>query len=304
MENTMPRRPVDLTTMFDNPQAIKLPAEPHPFVAAWIERQREAETKARKENRGFRLKDEDTYMGRRELRISDALFKAAEAKGHGLECPDGYIAPVSLRIKGRRVKWSLEEQTSSRHIPLSKKELKKPDNIALDITTEVIHVPTGTFKLIAETDSGRMKTQISERAHKPFEGRIEEVLTRFEKLVDKAIADEIRSAEVHREVKEEIKAKERPRRLRVIEGARWDRLRKQTRNWQEAKSLRTFIDAVERTLGEGEQPGRETAWLTWARKRADRLDPLSKGSTSARSIARWRYDPDPSEYELSVWELT
>jgi hypothetical protein len=297
----MPRQPLGLTTMFDNPRAIELPAEPHPLVVAWMEKERQAEEAARKEGRGTWLKREDTYMGRRALRISDALFKAAEAKGHGLECPDGRLAPVSLNIKGQRVEWSLEQQFSSRHVPLSKKEQKKSDNIARGITTEVVYVPTSTFKLVAKIGFYR-KTQISERIHKPFEHRIEEVLGRFEKLADAAIEHEIRLEEFRRKMEKETKAKERPRRLKVMEKARWQRLRKLTGNWHEAESLHAFIDAVERALGDAPQSGRETAWLEWARNRAERLDPLSSGAASARGIAHWRYDPDPSEYELSVWD--
>jgi len=297
----MPRRP--LQTMFDDPEAVALPTEPHPLVAAWMEKERQAEETARRQNIGFWPKREDSYMGRRELRISDALFKAAQANGYGLEHPAGRLAPVSLSIKGRRVEWSLEKQTSARRVPLSKKDMRKPDNIARGITTETIHVSTGTFKIVAEIKHGR-KTQITERVDKPFEQRIEEVLDRFEKLVDADIAAEIRSAEYQRKFEEETRAKERPRRLKVMEKARWDRLRAQTRNWNEARSLRAFIDTVERTLGDGKRSGRETAWLEWARRRAARLDPLSRGTTSARDITRWRYDPDPSEYELSIWELS
>jgi hypothetical protein len=298
----MPRQPLGLTTMFDNPQAIELPAEPHPLVAAWMEKERQTEESARKEGRETSPKREDTYMGRRKLRISDALFKEAEAKGYGLERPDGYLAPVSLNIKGQCVEWSLEQQFSSRHVPLSKKEQKKPDNIARGITTEVVYVPTGTFKLVAKIGFSR-KTQMSERLDKPFEGRIEEVVGRFEKLADAAIEHEIRLEEFRREMEEETKAKERPRRLKVMEKARWKRLRKLTGNWHEAESLHAFIDAVERALGDTPRSGREIAWLEWARNRAERLDPLSSGAADARDIAHWHYDPHPSEYELSIWEL-
>ena len=96
----------------------------------------------------------------------------------------------------------------------------------------------------------------------------------------------------------------RPRRLRVMERARWNRLREQAANWQEAESLYAFIDAVEQALGKGTPSGRETAWLDWARWRADRLDPLSDGAASAHAITCWRYNPKPSEYELSDWEIT
>jgi hypothetical protein len=288
----MPRRSIRLPTIFDNPQSTELPAQLHPLVAALMERQRLTEEEARKENRETWLKAEDTYMGRRRLRIRDALFKAAELKDYGLEHPDGNPAPVSLRIKGRLIKWSLEEQGDSHHIPLSKKDLKKQDNVTRGIKAEAIYIPTGTFKLVAETEG--MKTRISERAHKPFERRIDEVLGRFEKLVDAVIARDVRHAEIEREVEEEIKAKERPRRLKVMEKARWDRLRTQTESWHEARSLRSFIDTVERMLGKGKQTGRTIAWLDWARKRANRLDPLSSGHVSARKLPAGATIPIPA----------
>jgi hypothetical protein len=259
--------------MFDNPQEIELPAEPHPLVAAWMEQERQSEEAARNEGRNTLPKREDTYMGRRKLCISSALFKTAEAKGYGLEYPGGRLAPVSLSIRGQSIKWSLEEQTGLR-----------------------------TFTLVA-TCGYHMKTRMSERMHKPFERRIEEVLRRFEELADATIAYEIRSAEIAKQFEAEDRAKERPRRLKAMEEARWDRLREQAENWHEADSLHAFIDAVEHALGETPRSGRETAWLEWARTRSRRLDPLSKGAASARTIARWRYDPDPSEYELSIWEL-
>jgi hypothetical protein len=262
-----------LTTTFDNPQTIELPAEPHPLVAAWMEEERQSEKATLNEGRTIRPKREDSYMGRRKLRISSALFKTAEAKGYGLEYPDGRVAPVSLSVRGQSIKWSLEEQTGLL-----------------------------TFKLFA-TCGRHMKTRMSERMDKPFERRIEEVLRRFEKLADATIAYDRRSAEIERETEEEISAIERPRRLKVMEKARWERLRQQAEDWHEAESLHAFIDAIEQALGKKPRSGREIAWLDWARKRAERLDPLSRRAVSARGITRWRYDPHPSEYELSVWEL-
>jgi hypothetical protein len=291
----MPKHPIHQPAMFDNPQLVELPAQPHPLIVAWMEWERRAEEEARAENRETWPKNEDTYMGRRRIRIRDALYKVAEAKGYGLEHPEGRPMSVSFRIKGRLVEWSLEEQSNPHHVPLSKTELKKRDNVARGITTETIYIPTGTFKLVAET-SGR-KTQISERTHKPFERRIEELLRRFEKFVDATIADEIRSAEIHLQVQAEIRAEERPRRLKAMEGARWEYLGELAKDWQKARSLRSFIDAVERSFGKSLRAGRATAWLEWARARVDRLDPLSDGDIDARRIVGWRYEPDPSEYE-------
>jgi hypothetical protein len=298
----MPRRSKHLRDTLADPQFIALPADPHPLVAAWMEEDRKAEEAARKENREHSGKHEDTYMGRRKLRICDALFKAAEEKGYRLDHPQHYLALASLTIKERRIEWSLQEPTSRSRIPLSKKELKRPDNIARGITTREVWTPTGKFKIVARTGHS-MKTQISERMDRPFERRIGEVLGRFEKLVDADIAREIRWAEMDKEIEEDIKARERPRRLSAMEEARWNRLRKLTENWHEAESLRSFIDAVEQALGKGARTGRPMAWLEWARWRADWLDPLSDGSVSARRITSWRYTPRPREYELSDWEL-
>jgi hypothetical protein len=140
----MQRRPQRLRGILAYPQSIALPAEPHPLVATCIEWDRHADEAACKENREVRAKREDTFMGRRKLRICDALFKAADTKGYGLECPDSCLSPVSLSINGRRIEWSLKELTSPMRVPLPKKELKRPDNVARGITTQEIRVgPVG-----------------------------------------------------------------------------------------------------------------------------------------------------------------
>ncbi|MEI9994649.1 MAG: hypothetical protein WDM91_08650 [Rhizomicrobium sp.] len=259
----MPKRP---PSIFDNPQLIELPAELHPLVAAWMEWERRAEEEARKENRKTWPKNEDTYIGRRRIRIRDALFKAAEAKGHGLEHPEGQPFPVSFQIKGRLVEWSLEEQ------------------------------PGHTFRLIATI--GQRKSRISEKPHKSFDRRADVLLDRLEKFVDATIADEIRCAEIDRQIEAEIRAEERPRRLKAMESARWDCLGELAKDWQKARLLRSFIDEVERSLGPNARAGRATAWLEWARARVHRLDPLSDGRIDARRIVGWRYEPDPDEYEV------
>ncbi len=261
----MPRRSIRPPAVFDNPQLIELPTELHPLVAAWMEWERQVEEKARNEHRETWPKNENTYMGRRRIRIRDALFKAAETKGYGLEHPEGRPFPVSFRIEGRFVEWSLEERSDL------------------------------YFKLVATI--GDRKTRISEKPHKPFDRRTDELLGRLEKFVDATIAYEIRCAEIDLEVQAEIRAEERPRRLKAMERARWDRLGELTKNWQRARSLRSFIDAVERSLGKNVPAGRATAWLEWARARVDRLDPLSDGRIDARRIIGWHYEPDPAEYE-------
>lgn len=264
----MSKRSVRPPSMLGDPQSIELPSQLHPLVVAWMERERHAEEEARNKNRQTWPKNEDTYAGRRKLRIHNALFHAAEAKGYGLEHPEGRPSQVSFRIKKRLVEWSLEE-------------LGNP------------YIPT--LKLVAMI--GKRRTRISERPHKPFERRTVELLGRLEKFVDATIADEIRSAEIELQVIAEIRAEERPRRLKAMERARWERLGELARDWHKARSLRTFIDAVEQSLGRNTRTGRAAAWLEWARARVDRLDPLSDGRIDARRIVGWRYEPDPSEYE-------
>ena len=70
------------------------------------------------------------------------------------------------------------------------------------------------------------------------------MLGRFEKLADAAIANEIRSENFKQEVEDELRAKERPRRLRVMEKKRWERLREQAGNWYEAESLHTCAATI------------------------------------------------------------
>ena len=298
----MPRRPAALATILDNAETIPLPHNPHPIIAAWVESDRQEEERARKEKRQPYIKNEDTAIGRRKLRICNALFRAADARGYALSYQGYFLSAVSFTIDGRDVQWWLREETRPRRVPLSKTEINDPGNIAKGIITKQIRVPTGMLKIMAKTDFGK-KAEITERPDNVLEQRVDEVFARFKALAESANIHEIELARQQGEWKLEKRAKERGRRLNVMEDARWNHLRDLTRAWQEAKALRAFIDAIDSELGQDQGSGRAKAWLKWARERVEWLDPLSNGRASARRITNWRYSPHPSEYELTIWDL-
>lgn len=51
-------------------------------------------------------------------------------------------------------------------------------------------------------------------------------------------------------------------------------------NWQEAKTLRAYIAAVEQQPVSGKQLFKHREWSAWARDQADRLDPLTPSPPS------------------------
>jgi len=64
---------------------------------------------------------------------------------------------------------------------------------------------------------------------------------------------------------------------------RRQRLERQVESWTKARQVREFIDEVERraeTKGKPTEPGTELGeWIAWARRHADRLDPLPSEGT-------------------------
>jgi hypothetical protein len=121
------------------------------------------------------------------------LLKAADARSYSWRYQCYFLATVWFQINGRSIRWSLRGETRPRRVPLSKTELKDPNNIARGITTKEIRVPTGVLKIVADTDFGK-KAQIAERPDHRLELRVEEILEKFEALADAANTQEVELA--------------------------------------------------------------------------------------------------------------
>jgi hypothetical protein len=94
-------------------------------------------------------------------------------------------------------------------------------------------------------------------------------------------------------------AKERSRRR--IDDNRWRRVRELACAWEEADRLRRFIAAVEMLAASCGDPGSDVSeWLSWARARADAMDPLCGSAADLVSetleVNEWTYREERPQY--------
>lgn len=248
---------------------IELPTAFHALLAAKL-----ALEKLRRERDGLKKLPENdwgpfrTVVGRRELRILDAILKAADARGHAICHNENALFEIWLVIGRERVDWHFREHYYYR--PLRPTELKhdpfesRPKNVA---------EPSGYLILSIKADYST-KQVVREKPGMLFETRIEGILQKFEAKAAHAAEQRNLWEERERARWERQTRRLRMRTLERREEERWSDLCRMAADWKEANDLRAFVDLVAARMNELEKrPARADLWLAWARWRIDGLDP-------------------------------
>jgi hypothetical protein len=81
----------------------------------------------------------------------------------------------------------------------------------------------------------------------------------------------------HREWDEQERRQKEEAERQRREKERLDHLHSAAEQWQQAKLLREYIEAVEQNEGPVSTGSDLERWLAWARNEADRIDPLTEG---------------------------
>ena len=230
--------------------------------------------------------------------INAALLKAGEARGYAI----GYERSdrKSLVIHGEHVTWRLYERSAQRKVPLTKKELKDPFNsVQAQRGWKEVLVPSGRLGLIIEAEH-HGTARVAEHSARPFEGRINKILAKFEKVAAEAAANRKWCVERERRYFERQMRIDERSRLEDIENRKRHMLGSLANDWAEAERLRRFIDRVDQQHAETpDLSGRVGPWLAWAHSHVDALDPLAGGTDS---FLERLFPPEPTEYELEFGE--
>lgn len=253
---------------------IELPDAFHPLLAAKLARE-----KARREMEELGPLPENgwgpflTAIGRRELRVQDAILKAAEARGLAICHRENAFSGIWLVIDGERVDWELRERYYYRPprpgeaVPEGHTQGRKRTNVA---------EPTGNLVLSIKAALSP-KQDIHERHGHPFEIRIDEILRKFEAKAAHAVAQR---SEWERSERARCEREARASRLQTLEereDERWSELCRMAAAWRDADNLRAFVDLVAARMDDLERrPVRADLWLDWARRRIDALDPTRR----------------------------
>ena len=215
----------------------------------------------------------------RALLIADALLKALESRGFPVSAGQGAFAKTEVVVLDGTLAFSLVERAKrvpcepTFYQPLDwgppRRSLLSPDHEL---------VPSGRLSLEIEGGSrrgGRRRWKDAEAE------RMEDCLNRFiVGLIKRSVRESKWDREERRlsRIGAEKKRKERERReQREAAERRAAQLKENAEAWHRSQKVRAYIEAVRRSAiaEHGEiVPGSETeAWLEWATRQADEMDP-------------------------------
>ena len=219
----------------------------------------------------------------RALQISDLLIKTLEQQAFSVHV-DAKKSVTILRMEetGTELTFSLTEKiTRSAHEVSEAEELARKryyDRSRRGMPADYPKIPQYDYHAtgMLAIEVGRWPSRTWRDTPKTaIEKRLGEVIAGILGLAKETHAKELEAA---RREEERRLAKERYESLvkrRESGATRFQSLEVQATNWERAERIRRFVDVVEqRRLSEGMLTEDVQEWLTWARAKADWLDPL------------------------------
>lgn len=218
----------------------------------------------------------------RALRIMDALLKALEARGHSVEFAKDGSGSTQVIVGKQKVRIRLSEKVNRTTREMTKEEKKNPPYFS-----ELwVYTPSGklTFELDEYTSEMGQK-KWADKESSPLEEQLNDIMVGIFNTGEALRLRELRWQEEARLRREaELQQMEEDRRRREEEEQR-KHLEAQAEIWVRSRNFRSFLEACEHKMIEqlgGVTPDSpEAEWLEWARRHADRLDPLKGNFLSA-----------------------
>lgn len=212
-------------------------------------------------------------MLERALQVMSQVLVVLERQGFSVEVSEGHTAAM---INGERVCFGIEEPI--RRVVSQKARVPNPTD-RWDYDEVVTHEPAGKLVLVIQASLWREHEQRTRWS--------DAKLQRVESLVGDFVAALMRTAVAIRRQEDECQRREaeRDRRAREAEQLRKDireeekkleQLNQWVESWERAERLRRFIAvcAEKSPSWPAEKQAKYQAWVEWATKQADRLDPF------------------------------
>lgn len=226
---------------------------------------------------------------RRALLISDALLKSLEDQGHQVQ------QGPKVTILGQSVGFQIEEPIKTVQEVPTEHDLSGDYQFGHSRRVRK-RVATGRLKLVipaaADRCCGRQcRASWSDGKNRKLEDCLNEIIHGLvavaERLRDEEAArQKRREAERERaeQAAEAARERARRRRLQAEEQQRVDDLLEQLSEWKRSQELRAFVEVVLKQHEAAGKPADEGSdisnWASWARRHADRMDPLRPSPTS------------------------
>ena len=183
-----------------------------------------------------------------------------------------------VTIQGQDLPIRLVERTVRTERDLTAKEQRERKEFGSTyVRDRYTYTRTGALMLGVVRGSGDLRRAISDGKQQ----RIEEHLNRFVVGLEAEAVERIREArrleEQRREWAERARIREEQERRRQEELERFRTLEEEVRQWRRAEEIRAYVSAVEAKATVGDSSGDLGRWISWARSKADSLDPLVEG---------------------------
>ena len=221
--------------------------------------------------RGMRLHVSPEGLDRA-LRLVDALFRGAEARGHTVILTDD--GDVRVVVGDESVTVRLREGSERfPHVPTHAEKLIWRRN-PYALVPEYDWKPTGELTFEVENVGGA-RSRWAEGKRWRQEGRIDALIGGIEAAA--------RNLGAEREARERRRREWREQEERRIEGERFRaQLEKEVTAWRLAWDIRSFVEDMRRVAGDDET----NRFLAWSLRHADSIDPVSARRRAIRERER------------------
>jgi hypothetical protein len=277
--NLDPETAAQLQAARENAADVVVPESlrrPHPLIAAWLEghARKLAEAKRNRNMWGSAYRPRPfTELERRQQRILDALFKAAEKRGFTVKGEAPY--QLWFEVGKERIDFSLRERMKQVKRPLNDAEKRSPFYSGKSWRRETVSAGDLIFTIKTYIATGLTKEW--HEGERLLEDRVSEIVAVL--LIAGPILQEQRrqAEEAGRQRREEEHRRYEERAKQQQDKNRWRRFVELATRWEEAAVAARFIEALrELPADRVEAFGGRTAgeWLDWAREKCTAADPL------------------------------
>ncbi len=221
----------------------------------------------------------------RALRIMDALVKAVEARAGRISTKAADQRETCVEILGERIPVLLAERVTRTLHVLTEAEHRHPYR-----APRWDYAPTGKLRIkLKEWTSESLRKRWADSTRRRLEDVLNDVVLGLVVLADAKRARRLQREREERERQEAERLRIEAERQRREELERRQLLERQVESWTKAQQVRAFVDEVERRAqakDKSTEPGAKLAeWIAWARRHADRLDPLKPPGLEDRTAA-------------------
>jgi len=224
---------------------------------------------------------------RRSLLLIDAVLKALDRRGYAVQ------AGPAAKIMGATVRFSISEQLETKREPADEHDLEGPYQFGFNRFKEN-RLPSGKLTLKIDMGGPYWLNGCRHTWRDTDKQKLEDRLNQFVAgLIE--VASKIKQHEEEEKKRAELRAQEELRRQEAArqlaekrqlykeEKARFDFLLTQAKDWQTSKLIRELIETARdaySAAGPIQPDSKIAAWIEWATKQADRLDPLKPSPPS------------------------